>query len=57
MLYHQNNFLKKERINISITKTCLLKYTENFTRKIIKNEIKNSDIFHISAQDLDCGTR
>ena len=53
MLYHQNNFLKKERINISITKTC----TENFTSKIIKNEIKNSDIFHISAQDLDCGTR
>ena len=40
-----------------ITKTCLFKYTENFITKKKKNEnfqIKNSDIFHISAQNIDC---
>ena len=38
-------------------KICLFKYTENFTKKK-KNEnfqMKNSDIFHISAQNIDCG--
>ena len=42
--------------NLTITKTCLLKYTEHFTTK--KNEtfqIKNFDIFHILAQTIDCG--
>ena len=47
-----------------ITKTCLFKYTENFTtkkkkkKKKKKNEnfqIKKSDIFHVSAQNIDCG--
>ena len=41
---------------VCITKTRLFKYTENFTTK--KNEIfqtKNSDIFHISVQNIDCG--
>ena len=42
-----------------ITKTRLFKYTENFTTKNKKeNEnfmIKNSDVFHISAQNIDCG--
>ena len=39
-----------------ITKTRLFKYIENFTSKIWKNiQIKNSDIFHISAQNIDCG--
>ena len=39
-----------------ITKTRLLKYTENFTTKKNENfQIKNSDIFHISAQNTDCG--
>ena len=38
-----------------ITKTCLFKYTENFTTKKLKNKIKNSDIFHIAAQNIDCG--
>ena len=38
---------------INIMKTCLFKYilppkNENF-------QIKNSDIFHISAQHIDCG--
>ena len=41
-------------------KTRLFKYTENFItkKKNKKNEnfqIKKSDIFHISAQNLDCG--
>ena len=38
-----------------ITKTCLFKYTENFTNKKWKFSDKNSDIFHISAQNIDCG--
>ena len=41
----------------SITKTCLFKYIENFTSKNGKLSDKNSqtDIFHISAQNIDCG--
>ena len=40
----------------SITKTRLFKYTESFTSKKTKIfQIKNSDIFHISAQNIDCG--
>ena len=46
-------------LSFTITKTRLFKYTENFTtKKKKKNEnfqIKNSDIFHISAQNIDCG--
>ena len=41
-----------------ITKTRLFKYIENFTTKKKKKEnfqIKSSDIFHISAQNIDCG--
>ena len=39
-----------------IMKTCLSKYVENFTSKKLqkKNQIKTSDIFHISAQNIDC---
>ena len=40
-----------------IMKKCLFKYTENFTTKK-KNEnfpIKNSDMFHISTQNIGCG--
>ena len=45
---------------IFITKTRLFKYIEYFTtkKKKKKNEnfqIKNSDIFLISAQNIDCG--
>ena len=41
---------------IYITKTRLFKYTENFTPKKWQFfQIKNSDIFHISAQNIDCG--
>ena len=38
-----------------ITKTHLFKYTENFTTTKYKFQIKNSNIFHISAQNIDCG--
>ena len=38
-----------------ITKTRLFKYKENFRYKTENFQIKSSDIFHISAQKLDCG--
>ena len=39
-----------------IMKTCLFKYTENFTTKQNESfQIRNSDVFHISAQNIDCG--
>ena len=39
-----------------ITKTRLFKYIENFTTKNGKfSDKKKSDIFHISAQNIDCG--
>ena len=39
----------------TITKTRLFKYIERFTTKKENYQIKNSDIFHISAQNIDCG--
>ena len=44
----------KDQIN-PITKTQLFKYIENFTTKNWKFSDKNSDIFHFSAQNIDCG--
>ena len=38
-----------------ITKTCLFKYVENLTSKKLKIFRQNFDIFHISAQNIDCG--
>ena len=38
-----------------ITKIHLFKYIENFTTKNWKFSEKNSDIFHITAQNTDCG--
>ena len=38
-----------------ITKTDLFKSIENFTVKKGKFQIKDSDIFHISSQNIDCG--
>ena len=38
-----------------IMKTRLFKYIENFTTKNWKFSDKNSDIFHISAQNIDRG--
>ena len=40
-------------MTICITKTRLFKYTENFTTKTENFQIKNSDILHISAQNMD----
>ena len=40
-----------------ITKTRLFKYTENFTSENENNSDKNSDILHISAQNIVVGTR
>ena len=37
-----------------ITKTRLFRYIENFTTKKWKFSDKNSDIFHISAKNIDC---
>ena len=38
-----------------LRKTCLFKYMENFTSKKLEIfQIKNSDSFHISAQNIDC---
>ena len=39
----------------SITKTCLFKYTENFTTKKWKFSDKTFWYLHISAQNIDCG--
>ena len=36
------------------TKTSIFKYTENFTIRKWKFSDKNSDIFQISAQNIDC---
>ena len=38
-----------------ITKTRLFKCIENFAIKTENFQLKNSDIFHISAQNIDCG--
>ena len=38
---------------LCITKACIFKYTENFAN--VNFQIKNSDIFHIPAQNIDCG--
>ena len=55
-LYRANGPEQIESVQFSITKTRLLKYTVNFTAKKNENfQIKNSDIFHISAQSIDCG--
>ena len=47
-VYNQDNR------SFDITKTRLFKYTENFTIKKWKFSEKNSDIFHISVQNIDC---
>ena len=38
-----------------ITKTRPFKYKENLTPETKTVQINNSDIFHISAQNIDCG--
>ena len=44
-----------EKISLSITKTRLFKYIEKFATKKKENfQLKNSDIFHISALNIGC---
>ena len=43
------------KTNRSITKIRLFKYMENLTAKYWKFSDKNSEIFHISGQNIDCG--
>ena len=46
----------KAKNSQGITKTRLFKYMENFNSKKTENfQINNSDIFHISVQNIDCG--
>ena len=40
---------------LCITKTHLFQYIEISSPKTENFQIKNSDIFHISAQNIDCG--
>ena len=40
---------------VLITKIRLFKYIENFTANNWQFSDKNSDIFHVSAQNIDCG--
>ena len=54
--------MPKENLNqpahphsLVITKTRLFKYFEKFTIKKGKFTDKNSDIFHIPAENIDCG--
>ena len=49
------NLWENKNITNNITKTLLFKYTENFTTKKWKFSDKNSDTFHISAQNIDFG--
>ena len=43
------------KTHLFIMKTRLFKYIETLTSKNWKFSDKNSDIFHISAQNIDCG--
>ena len=45
----------QNQLEHTITKTRLFKYIENFTTRNWKFSCKNSDIFHTSAQNIDCG--
>ena len=44
-------------MTMMMLKARLFKYIEIFTTKNWKFSDKNSDIFHISAQNIYCGTR
>ena len=54
-IWKRVNSKRKEEQESNIMKTSLFKYTKNFTTKNWKFSDKNSDIFHISAQNIDCG--
>ena len=57
LLRHGSNSVEHSIGQVTaITKTRLFKYTDNFTSKSWKFwDKKNSVIFHISAQNIDCG--
>ena len=44
-----------QRFESFITKTPIFKNIENLTTQKRKFQIEYSDIFHISAQNIDCG--
>ena len=46
---------KKKKVREKFRESSLFKYTENFTTEKWKFSDKNSDIFHKSAQSIDCG--
>ena len=48
-------FLAETKLSQPNTKTRLFKYIENFTTKNENFQMQNSDSFHISAQNIDCG--
>ena len=55
-MYHISPKIRTSLFDYPITKTRLFKYTENFTTIKIENfQIKNPDIFYISAQNIDYG--
>ena len=54
-MFHRCFNVMAELAVTNITKTLLFKYIENFTSKTESFQIKDSDIFHISAQTIDCG--
>ena len=47
--------MKFLELKVFITKTRLFKYIGNFTSKNWIFSDKNSDVFHISTQNIDCG--
>ena len=56
LFYFKNLVPKMLALKFDITKTRLFTYIENFTTIKIENfQIKNPDIYHISAQNIDCG--
>ena len=60
-IYLKNGLIRKwsaqlQLIHIFATKKIFIKKNiKNFTTKKWKFSDKNSDIFHISAQNIDCG--
>ena len=56
---HENMLLrvtiKRLRTKGYVSKTRLFEYIETFTTKSRKFSDKKSDLFHISAQNIDCG--
>ena len=53
---HLGHMKRKRASDHAITKTRLFKYIENFATKKKENfQLKISDIFHISAKNIDYG--